>query len=87
LKATKGALVFIATILAVVGALKIIRAFVREKTRETVVTNCRISFAVWADAEKLGGILDPQRGSVFVDQSVLGRVFGYGNIRIRGGRQ
>ena len=71
-------------ILAVLGIASGLRAFVRRATTELAITDHRVIYKAGLISRHT---LEMNRGkveSVDVDQTVLGRVFGYGTVVVRG---
>ncbi|HEY1300994.1 MAG TPA: PH domain-containing protein [Stellaceae bacterium] len=78
------ALWIVAAIFALLALSSALRAFIRRATTELAVTDHRVIYKTGLLARHT---LEMNRGkveSVDVDQSILGRVFGYGTVIVRG---
>jgi uncharacterized membrane protein YdbT with pleckstrin-like domain len=78
------ALWIVAAIFALLALSSALRAFIRRATTELAVTDHRVIYKTGLLARHT---LEMNRGkveSVDVDQSILGRIFGYGTVIVRG---
>jgi uncharacterized membrane protein YdbT with pleckstrin-like domain len=74
----------IALVLAVIAALQLFSAWFKRHTTEIAVTNLRIIYKRGFVSRRTIEMQMDKVESVDVDQSVLGRILGYGDITIRG---
>jgi uncharacterized membrane protein YdbT with pleckstrin-like domain len=77
-------LLVVAAILGVVGLLLVIQAWFRRWTSETDVTSLRVVHKEGFIRRRTFEISLDKVESVDVDQSILGRIFGWGDVTIRG---
>jgi len=78
------ALEIAAAILALLGLSAAFRAFVRRATTELAVTDHRVIYKTGLLARHTIEMNRDKVESVDVDQTLLGRIFGYGTIIVRG---
>ena len=78
------ALWIVAAIFALLALSSALRAFVRRATTELAVTDHRVIYKTGLLARHTLEMNRSKVESVDVDQSILGRVFGYGTIIVRG---
>lgn len=73
-----------AIILALLGLSSALRAFIRRATTELAVTDQRVIFKTGLFARHTLEMNRTRVESVTVDQTLLGRMFGYGTVTVRG---
>jgi uncharacterized membrane protein YdbT with pleckstrin-like domain len=73
-----------AVIFALLALSSFLRAFIRRVTTELAVTNQRVIYKAGLIARHTLEMNRSKVESVDVDQTILGRVFGYGTVRVRG---
>ena len=70
--------------LIVIGAVPLIKAFVERRAAEFAVTNKRVIFKTGVVHRRTAEMFLSKIESVGADQTILGRLFGYGSIVLRG---
>ena len=73
-----------AVIFALLALSSFLRAFIRRVTTELAVTDQRVIYKAGLIARHTLEMNRSKVESVDVDQTILGRVFGYGTVRVRG---
>src|SRR5206468_13135286 len=71
-------------ILLVLAAIPLIRGWIARRSSEFAVTNKRVILKTGFIHNKTAEMFLSKIESVGVDQTILGRVFGYGSIELRG---
>ncbi len=71
-------------ILFIIGIFYLVGAFIQRWTTELVVTSQRVLAKVGFIKRKTWEINSPKVEGVQVDQSVLGRILGYGTLTVKG---
>lgn len=71
-------------VLLAVGAILIIAAFIRRNSVEMAVTNKRVTVKVGLVSRNTEEMMLTRIESIMVDQSLMGRMMGYGTITLRG---
>jgi len=79
-----GGLIFSGVVVLALGAVFGLAAFIKMSTSEFVVTNRRVIIKVGWLRRSSFELLLPKVESIAVDQSILGRIFGFGSIGVRG---
>jgi len=77
-------LLYAALVILIVGLWLLVAAFVRRTTTEFAVTDHRIIFKTGVLGRHTIEMNRSKVESVDVDQSLLGRIFGYGTVLVRG---
>jgi membrane protein YdbS with pleckstrin-like domain len=80
----KGPLLIVAAVLAIFGLILLLRAWWHSFQTEIAVTNHRVIYKEGVINRHTDEMNIDKIESVIVDQSILGRIFGYGTISIRG---
>ena len=78
------ALAIAAIIFGLLGLSSALRAFIRRATTELVVTDQRVIYKTGLLARHTLEMNRARVESVTVDQTLLGRMFGYGTVTVRG---
>jgi uncharacterized membrane protein YdbT with pleckstrin-like domain len=78
------ALAIAAIIFALLGLSSALRAFIRRSTTELAVTDQRVIYKTGLLARHTLEMNRARVESVTVDQTLLGRIFGYGTVTVRG---
>jgi membrane protein YdbS with pleckstrin-like domain len=78
------ALAIAAVIFALLGLSSALRAFTRRATTELAVTDQRVIYKTGLLARHTLEMNRTRVESVTVDQTLLGRIFGYGTVTVRG---
>jgi uncharacterized membrane protein YdbT with pleckstrin-like domain len=78
------ALAIAAIIFALLGLSSALRAFIRRATTELAVTDQRVIYKTGLLARHTLEMNRARVESVTVDQTLLGRMFGYGTVTVRG---
>jgi membrane protein YdbS with pleckstrin-like domain len=78
------ALAIAALIFALLGLSSALRAFIRRATTELAVTDQRVIYKTGLIARHTLEMNRAKVESVTVDQTLLGRLFGYGTVTVRG---
>ena len=71
-------------VLIVLGAIFVIASFVRRNSVEMAVTNKRVTVKVGLVSRSTEEMMLTRIESIMVDQSLMGRMFNYGTITLRG---
>lgn len=74
----------LAVVLVLIGSVPLIRALIDRGAAEFAVTNKRVIFKVGPVYRRTAEMFLNKIESVGVDQTILGRIFGYGSIVLRG---
>jgi uncharacterized membrane protein YdbT with pleckstrin-like domain len=74
----------LATFCAIIGVAAVIPALIRRATTELAVTDRRVIYKSGVFARHTLEMNRSKVESVDVDQSLLGRIFGFGTITVRG---
>ena len=83
-RSTMQARVPVAAVLIVIGALPLVRSLIRRAAAEFAVTNKRVIFKAGVVNRKTAEMFLNKIESVGVDQTISGRIFGYGSVILRG---
>ncbi len=73
-----------ALLLAVIGALQLLGAFIRRVTTEIAVTSKRVIYKTGLVRRQTSEISVDKIETVLVDQGLIGRVLDYGTVTVRG---
>jgi len=79
-----GIMLILAALLAVVGVIAFIHAAIRRASTELAATDQRVVFKRGVFARHTVEMNRSKIESIDVDQSILGRLLGYGTVRVRG---
>ena len=81
---TSRTLLLIGTILLIASVIPLIKGWITRASAEFAVTNKRVILKTGFLRKKTAEMFLAKIESVGVDQSVMGRVFGFGSIELRG---
>jgi uncharacterized membrane protein YdbT with pleckstrin-like domain len=74
----------VAAVVLVVGLVPLVRSLIRRSAAEFAVTNKRVIFKAGVVDRKTAEMFLNKIESVGVDQTIAGRIFGYGSVILRG---